>query len=199
MLIKYLIGLSGHMRSGKDTVAEILGEYGYVRFSFGDHIRNELAEWWQHKPFQNPMIPDGVQRTLYLIQSEERIRQAIFQKPTTPEIREALQWWGMEKRWMNPRYWLDKVWTSMDNHQGTSGRAVISDVRMPNEIDAIQRKGGEVWRIQREPIVCPFASHVTEYALDNYDFDAIIRNNTSIEDLKLLVRDVLKDFDKGAK
>ncbi len=199
VLIKYLIGLSGHMRSGKDTVAIILKEYGYVRFSFGDHVRRELAEWWKYKPLHDTVIPDKIKHTLYLIQSEERIREAIFQKPTTPEITEALQWWGIYRRWANPFHWLSMVWADMVNHQGGSGRAVISDVRMPNEMDAIQRKGGEVWRIQREPIVCPFASHVTEYALDNYDFDAIIRNNTSIDDLKLLVRDVLRDFDKGAK
>lgn len=199
MLITHLIGVSGHCESGKDTVASILGEYGYVRFAFGDHIRRELAEWWLHKPSESTLVPDSVRKTLYSIQSEERFRKAIFQKPTTPEIREALQWWGMEKRWMHPCYWLNMMWSDMDNYEGTSGRAVISDVRLPAELDTIQRRGGEVWRIQREPIVYPFMSHVTEYALDMYNFDAVINNTKGIDDLKLLVRDVLRDFDKGVK
>lgn len=199
MLVKYLIGLSGHLESGKNTVAEILGEYGYQRFAFGDHIRQELAHWWTCPPSNNPLIPDGVKRTLYLIQSEERMRKAIFQKPTTPEIREAIQWWGREKCWLDPGYWIKKVWADIASKDCKTGRVVISDVRMPNEFQAIKAKGGEVWRIQREPIVTPFMSHVTEHALDLHDFDAVISNTKWIGDLKQLVVAVLRDYDKGVK
>jgi hypothetical protein len=47
---------------------------------------------------------------------------------------------------------------------------------MPNEADAIVDAGGQVIRITR-PGVGPVNGHVTERALDGYDFDGVFAND----------------------
>lgn len=60
---------------------------------------------------------------------------------------------------------------------------VISDVRFPNEADAIREWGGQVWRVVRPgmPLV---EAHVSETAMDDYVVDHVIPNDGTLEDLK---------------
>lgn len=80
---------------------------------------------------------------------------------------------------------------------------IISDVRFPNEAEAIKKRGGVNIRVRRETERDRFARndkpeerskyyHPSETALDNYQFDWIIDNDSSIEDLVNAVRDILK-------
>jgi hypothetical protein len=58
---------------------------------------------------------------------------------------------------------------------------IITDTRFPNEAKAIKDKGGIVIRVVRgeaSPTV-----HVSETALDSWDFDHVIYNNGTIEEL----------------
>ena len=71
---------------------------------------------------------------------------------------------------------------------------IITDVRFPNEVEAIEDKGGTVIRIERTPrsYGTEFEiEHSSETALDDYDFDYVINNNGSISDLIDKVRQIL--------
>jgi hypothetical protein len=67
---------------------------------------------------------------------------------------------------------------------------VVSDVRYPNEADAIKALGGSVWRINRLGV---FAAndHASEHALDDYDFTGTIENSSSINELNRQLEEVL--------
>ena len=54
---------------------------------------------------------------------------------------------------------------------------MFTDVRFPNEAQKIKDLGGVVWRIEREG-VAPVNSHISEYAILDYPFDAKIPNTT---------------------
>lgn len=73
---------------------------------------------------------------------------------------------------------------------------VITDVRFPNEAKAIQDRGGKVIRINRSiPVQANVTSeHPSETALDDYDFDWIIYNDSTIDDLVINVRGMLNNF-----
>ena len=74
---------------------------------------------------------------------------------------------------------------------------IITDVRFPNEAKAIKDRGGIVIRVERKPFnraggmegnkqfskQIEEDTHPSETALDGYEFDAVIDNNGSIEDL----------------
>jgi hypothetical protein len=64
---------------------------------------------------------------------------------------------------------------------------VVTDVRFPNEADAIRQAGGVVVRIER-PGVGPHTDpggwvHESDVALDHYDFDVTVKNDGTIEEL----------------
>ena len=64
---------------------------------------------------------------------------------------------------------------------------IITDVRFPNEAQAIKDRGGIVIRVNRyDENGMPYKTlnnHPSETALDNYKFDEVIENNGSIEEL----------------
>jgi len=59
---------------------------------------------------------------------------------------------------------------------------IITDCRFPNELIEVKKRLGTSIRINREGIK-PVNNHPSEVALDNYEFDYIIENNGSLEDL----------------
>jgi len=70
---------------------------------------------------------------------------------------------------------------------------IITDVRFPNEIQAIKDRGGIVIRVGRD--VKNTSNHISETSLDEYfDWDWIINNNSPIENLVKEVKKFLKYY-----
>jgi hypothetical protein len=70
---------------------------------------------------------------------------------------------------------------------------IITDMRFPNEFDALKSRGGITIRINRVKYISTHSEgeHESERALDNHEFDYVINNNGSISDLILKVREIL--------
>jgi hypothetical protein len=98
--------------------------------------------------------------------------------------RRLLQEIGMSRRALfGPDYWMRRVFDVYDPDKDT----VITDVRLPNEIDAIHERGGFLWRVDRAG-VGPANDHITEHAWCSAPVDATIDNSGSLDDLAALVR-----------
>ena len=72
---------------------------------------------------------------------------------------------------------------------------IITDVRFPNEAQAIKNRGGIVIRVNRLDVDkfttnFPQTLHPSETALDNYDFDYVIENDSDIHSLIEKVREL---------
>lgn len=66
----------------------------------------------------------------------------------------------------------------------------ISDIRFPNEIDAVKKENGIIIRILRETNYID--NHDSETALDNYGkWDYVVDNNGSISDLERAIEKIL--------
>ena len=173
----HLIALSGYARSGKDTVAAYLvEEAAYQRVGFADSLREVALAL-------DPMIPmtgfTTVPRHLVSVIAEFGWEDA---KDLFPEVRRILQRLGTE---VGRGFFGDDVWVNLALGK-VNGRTVFPDCRFPNEAEAIRSRGGEVWRIVR-PGFEPVNGHPSETALDDFEFDFTIVNDTSIDDLYRLV------------
>jgi dephospho-CoA kinase len=163
-----IIGLSGYAQSGKDTVAELLClNYGYKRISFALPMRDAIYTL-------NP-----------LIEGRSRIADVIEEygwdvAKANPEVRRLLQVFGTEvgRGMFGENFWVDQAFKRAEEYE----RVVFSDVRFPNEAQAIIKKGGQVWRVQREGHK-PVNLHASETAMDNWRFDDLILNHGSLDDL----------------
>lgn len=173
-----LIGLSGYARSGKDTVAEILGSlYGYERRAFADRLKGFVYQ-------VNPML-----------HVETRVQDIVNSKDwehakTYNEGRRLLIEIGNKAReFFGEDVWVNALFSTMSVDQ----HYVISDVRYPNEAERIKSMGGVVLRVTR-PGVGPVADHISETGLDDYPFDAVIENDGSLLDLQGSVMIALGDL-----
>jgi len=163
-----IIGLSGYARSGKDTVAELLClNYGYERVSFADPMRKALY-------VLSPKLDSIVRLSEYVDDYGWDVAKQ------NQEVRRLLQVFGTEvgRKMFGLDFWIDIALKDIDN----SKHVVISDVRFPNEANAIAKLGGSIWRINRHNHSA-VNGHASEHAMDNYLFNHVIYNDGTLDDL----------------
>lgn len=205
--MKKLIGLVGFIGSGKSTAASYLNENGYVQFSFGGHVKDvaSAAFGWDRTLLEG--ITDESRAWRETVDPWWAYRLGI------PELspRWILQHWGTElvRNKFHNDFWV----ASLENKILTAGEdsnIVISDVRFPNEINALRKLGGEVHWVQQslpEWFTTAYNElryleargyetgwesemnrkypdvHASEYSWITQQFDSIINNLGSLEDL----------------
>lgn len=168
-----LIGFSGRLRSGKDTAAAPLIAAGWHHASFARALKAFTYAL-------NPIVPltHGGYGRLSLVIDAVGWEAA---KDDYPEVRALLQRCGTEA---GRAVLGDDVWVRAALDRLPEGDVVFTDVRFTNEADAIRAAGGVVVRVDRPSLPAPGPdTHPSETALDGYDFDHTVVNDSTIPDL----------------
>jgi hypothetical protein len=163
-----IIGLSGYAQSGKDSTAELLClNYGYTRVAFADPMRQALLTI-------NPQL-DSITRVSDLV---DDYGWNLAKK--NPEVRRLLQVLGTDfgRKMLGDDVWINIALSGIKSED----RIVVSDVRYPNEAEAIKKLGGTVWRINRHNHTA-VNGHTSERAMDNYMFNYVIYNDGTLDEL----------------
>lgn len=177
-----LIGIMGRKRAGKDTVAaELIAQYGVVRLAFADRLRRVLYG-------VNPIVRQY--ETTSGVKIDTRVQTIVDRygweaAKENPEVRRLLQEIGtVYRNEVNPNAWVDPVIIEAEEHRYEGVPVAITDVRFPNEVEAIRASGGLVVRVERPGLLEDAASlHISETALDSEPADHVIVNDGSLEDL----------------
>ena len=200
-----VIGFVGFIGSGKDTAADYLVNYHqFRRDSFANTLKDAVANvfGWDRTLLEG--------RTKEAREWREQIDPWWADRLGMPHLtpRWILQHWGTE---VCRRGFHDNIWiASLENKmRKTADNIVISDVRFPNEIDAIHNAGGLVVRIKRgdDPewyhtaeivnagpqnnnswnryvtLLDSYKVHASETAWVGGDIDHVVMNNSTIDDL----------------
>jgi hypothetical protein len=170
-----IVGLCGLAGSGKDSVAEVLeAKLGFKRASFAEDIRNALYTL-------NPII--GRRCFFWTVRLQDAVDRLGWDvaKRRYPEIRRLMQVLGTEvgREQFGQRFWLDRTFS----HFGIDDDVAISDVRMQNEVDAIQESGGFIIWVKRPGLAR--MAHKSEQLDFEAVCDAIILNDGSKKDLEV--------------
>lgn len=164
-----IIGISGRAGHGKDTCASFLPST-FVRLAFADPLKDGVAVMFG---FTHEQVRGSL---------KEQIDPRYGVSP-----RQCMQWLGTEfgRKLIADNVWVRVMRSRLDDAKarGTPG-AIITDVRFPNEADAIREWGGEVWRVVRTPAPPAVNPHPSETALDGYAFDRVVENVGTLEDLR---------------
>ena len=154
-----LVGLSGYGQSGKDTAAAFMSEYGFARLAFADPLKAVAVEC------------STALRALVGEYGWEYVKRE------HPEHRVFLQHLGVAVR----EHVAEDAWVQACLRQVQPDRRyVITDVRFPNEAEAIKALGGVIVRVHR-PGVGAVNAHHSETALDGWAFDAHVFNDGDLE------------------
>ena len=194
-----IIAFSGYARSGKDEAANELTKHGFIRVAFADKLREVL---YQLNPlvFGHNAMPHeyGDSEFLPFRKTYQLLQDVIDEygwdgyKATVygPEIRRLLQRLGTEagRQTLWDSIWIDAALTGLSE----DARVVVTDVRFPNEFNAIRERGGLMVRIHRDG-VGPAAGadgtvHVSETSLDDFAFDYHINNDGTLEEFHSEIR-----------
>lgn len=168
-----IIGLAGFAGSGKDTVAQlIVDNWNYKRYAFADKIKEVMYD-------TNPFIKNDLR-----LQTLVDKYGWDYTKNNYPEVRRLLQDFGSSGRnHFGMLHWAHQVFKEVS----FSSKAVIPDVRFWNEAQQIHIYDfAEVWRIHR-PGTGPVNDHQSEIDLMNYEYDAVIINDSDIDALKIKI------------
>lgn len=176
------VGISGWARAGKDTIADhLVASYGYEKHSFAAPMKEALYRL-------NPTVVD---RGGYKLSLAQTINSAGWEgvKDLVPDIRGLLQRFGTEvgREMFGNNFWVDLAISKIPD----GSKVVFADVRFENEANAIREIGGQVWRVTRSGYG-PANDHISEHALDEYQFDKNYNNDDTIDNLYKLV-----DIDLG--
>lgn len=153
-----LIGLSGKALAGKDTTAMM------------------LSNLIKDRPVVRIAFADALKNECLALHG--------WNGQKDDAGRTLLQRVGVARREENPNYWVDRAMARVTDPETLY---VFTDVRFPNEADAIRANGGRMWRIERiNEDGSPFdngmtleqKAHVSETALDDYACDDYLFNDT---------------------
>jgi hypothetical protein len=203
-----LLGLSGLIGSGKSTVAEILiKDYGFTRLSFADSLKDAVSSvfCWDRELLEGDSDESRHWR--------EQIDTWWADKLNMPDLtpRWVLQFWGTElcRNNFHEAIWIASMERKILNLIELSPKndLVIPDTRFPNEIEMIKRLGGQAWRVRRgkDPHwfndyvnfgIRPTGIHPSEWEWTRSEFNVVINNNGSLEELNKTIEVLLRELNQ---
>ena len=204
-----IIGITGFIGSGKDTAANYLvAQHGFRRDSFAGALKDAVAQifGWDRELLEG-LTPEARE---WREQIDPWWAERLGMPHLTP--RWILQYWGTEvcRIGFHDDMWIASLENKLRNSQDD---VVISDCRFPNEITALRAQGGTIINVQRGPQphwydvaakanhgdvkaqawLAKEGIHASETAWAGTQFDAVINNNGSLEQLYAQLKDLVQD------
>ena len=210
--MKIIIGITGLISSGKDTIADYLCTFhGFKRVSFAASLKDAVSSifGWDRELLEGSTKSSREWREKRDDWWSERLGMEI-------NPRRVLQQWGTEV--CRDNFHKDIWVASVENKlRQTNDNIVITDCRFVNEVNSIKNVGGITMRVNRgeRPIwysaavdynnepegseqklkamveLGNYSVHASEYSSVGLLYDYYIDNNGSIDDLHKQVNSVV--------
>jgi hypothetical protein len=209
-----IIGICGFIGSGKDTIADYLVNlHGFRRESFANSLKDAVAQVFG---WDRTMLEGRTKHSREWREQPDQWWSQRLGQEITPRL--MLQLWGTEvcRRGFHDDIWIASLENKLRNSQD---HIVISDCRFPNEIRAIRSAGGRVIRVVRGPEpewydaavsvnqgpdgnsswslsrsrLEKLGIHASETAWVGTEFDAVIDNNGTLDNLYQQVKYLAQD------
>lgn len=204
-----VIGISGKLGSGKDTVGTIiqamtcgeLTDEEIIEIIEGKLALTPGTETWEIKKMADKLkeiasillgVPvkkfeDRKFKDSYLPEIWNYYDENNFKKQMT--VREFLQKLGTDtmRDGLHENVWVNAFWVDYIDQKPNDKFSnieypnwIITDVRFPNEAESVMDHGGILIRVNRD---VDTGNHPSETGLDDWEFEYTIDNNGTIEDL----------------
>jgi hypothetical protein len=210
-----IIALNGYAKSGKDEIAKMIIEMDptWQVKKFSNKLKQVASiltgihpDKFEDQLFKNSPLSDdwfvwdyktiaGGTLTEPTFNVDPKLRsmtaRELLQKLGTDAIRNGLH----ENAWVNA---LMSEYREEDTRLSEYIRVdkskwIITDCRFHNEAFAVRDRGGIIIRVNR-PGNGPVNNHISETAIDGFDFNYVINNDGDIEDLRTKVKDLLNQI-----
>lgn len=186
-----LIGLGGYAYAGKDAFADVLEKnLGWYKTYMSKALRESLE-------VLNPIIDmDFYTGSVKITRFKDIVDLLGYEKAKeNREVRALLQRMGTEvgRKMFSEDFWLDLCFKDAVKQLEAGRNVVITGIRYPNELFAIQSLSGTpVWITRPENHVVN--EHSSDNSLTPEDFDYTFKNEGTLEDLETTVPEFLKSL-----
>lgn len=207
-----IIGITGRIGSGKDTIAEyLIANYGYQRMSYASTLKDAVAAIFH---WDREMLEGSTKESREI---REQVDEWWAKRLDMPHLtpRWVLQYFGTD---VCRKAFHDDIWiASLENKLTKMGNnVVISDCRFPNELSSLKRLGATTIRVERgqKPqwyldalivskgenhpmysraiqILKENGIHASEYSSVGLEYDYEIDNKHTLEDLYCKVDSII--------
>jgi hypothetical protein len=194
-----IIGLNGYAKSGKDEIAKMIIEIDptWQVKKFSNKLKQVASiltgihpDKFEDQVFKNTPLCDD-----WFVWEYKTIAGGTLTEPTfnvNPKLR------SMTARELLQRLGTDAIrdglhenaWVNALMHEYRDDNWIITDCRFHNEAYAVRDRDGIIVRVNR-PGNGPVNNHISETAIDGFDFDYVINNDGDLEDLRTKVKDLL--------
>ena len=182
-----LIGVVGLIGSGKGTVSDRLEQkHNFRKDSFAKSLKDAVSSMFN---WDREMLEGKTNESRAWREKPDAFWSKRFGKDVTP--RWVLQYFGTEvmRQNMHDAIWVDSCMARYDGKP-----TVIADTRFENEIKTIREMGGTILLVKRgqdpdwftdyvEGNIVPKNVHSSEYAWAKSEYDHLITNDGTLEDL----------------
>lgn len=200
MLKNKIIAFAGRKRSGKTELSNFLKEeYNAVIITIASYLKElcaELLSCNMNKLLQ--MKDDGTvfeyklnKKWLHILHNKTNIPKDVIEKELGnvifTDVRQMLQVIGTDLiRKYNPNWHVEQMVNEIKSY-GDTRLITIDDVRFPNEKEAIEQLGGEVFFIIRTSNCLNVSNHISERSLTwkAFDDNHIILNDSTVDKLQI--------------
>ena len=190
-----LIGVVGLIGSGKGTVSDRLEQkHNFRKDSFARSLKDAVSSMFN---WDREMLEGKTEQSRAWREKPDVFWSKRFGKDVTP--RWVLQYFGTEvmRQGMHDSIWIDSCMARYDGKP-----TVIADTRFENEIKIIREMGGSILLVKRgqdpdwftdyvEGNVVPKNVHLSEYAWAKSEYDHLITNDGTLEELHSKIDDLV--------
>lgn len=175
-----IIGLTGKMKSGKDTTADIITKYvKEPRITSMAEPLKRLCVETLGLSWNDVWTQEGKARYNNLWGMTNR---EILQKIGTDAMRNGF----------DPDIWVKCAYIYLQKNDYKCYNVIITDIRFPNEAQMVKDMGGIVVYIDRD--IYQESTHESEKDLPLQYIDTVLLNHGSLDDLENQVINMLKNY-----
>lgn len=174
-----IIGIAGKKGTGKDTAAETLGNFKNLKMAGA--LKAMFRAFLEYQEMEQTTIERMVEGDLKEVPSKK------YLCGKSPRVFMQLLGTEFGRDLIDEDLWVNSTMRKAENYTNVK----FTDIRFPNEHEAVKQAGGITVRVERDTEEDSTSSHASEMFIDSLPVDYLIINDSTIDQLQSEMKEIV--------